>query len=139
MRKNIRLWALFCLLIWIIASAAFVGITLTAGEGQDFDFLIKTVFWGYGLTCVLLMLVGVTGLYFMDKLKRVSLIGWRLFIFSFVVFSVILLPRIGNPLVVADEGWLSLYKHPLIWVLLALLAGNFILYFIKPKNNSNVQ
>lgn len=138
MRKNIRLWTLVCLVIWILASVAFVGVTLTAGGSLDFRFLIKVVFWGYGLNCFLLLLVGTAGLYFMDELKSITTTGWRLFIISLAAFSALVLPRIGNPLVVVNEGWLSLYKHPLIWILIALLVGNLILYFFKPRSNSNL-
>lgn len=138
MRRNIRLWILVCLTLWIIASVAFAAVTLTVSENQDFVFLMKAIFVGYGLSCFLLISAGVAGLYFMDKLKQISLTGWRLFIFSFTAFSAIVLPRIGNSFVVVDEGWLSLYKHPLVWILITLLIGNAVLYLFKGNNSTKV-
>ncbi|MEJ7701425.1 MAG: hypothetical protein WKF71_17530 [Pyrinomonadaceae bacterium] len=103
----------------------------------DYDLarLIKVVFMGFGLTCFLLAVMGITGLYFMGKLKEVTLTGWKLFIGFYILFSALVLPRIGNVLVVADEGWLGFYKHPLVWVVIAFLIGNFILSRLKTRKN----
>lgn len=138
MQRNIRVWILVCLAVGIIPSAIITAIfTLTSGEDANYNYVLKAVFLGFLLSSFLLVVVGILGLYFFDNLKKVSLIGWRIFILSFALFCVLLLPRLGSVLIVADEGWLSLYKHPFIWLILALLIGNIILYFFKSKNNLN--
>ncbi|MGI8470570.1 MAG: hypothetical protein ACR2N3_19195, partial [Pyrinomonadaceae bacterium] len=79
----------------------------------------------------------IVGKSFFDQLKLISLRAWRICLFAYFLFVALLLPKIGNFLVVEKEGWLSLYKHPFIWLIFVLLIGNAVLYFIKPKNNSN--
>ncbi len=134
MRREFRLWILTCLVIWAIASVSFTVFTFVQ-QDYDLDRLLKVVFLGFGLTCLLLGVAGITSLYFMGKLKEISLTGWRLFIIIFTSFAALVLPRIGNALVVADEGWLSFYKHPLVWVLIAFLIGNFVLNQLKTDKN----
>ncbi len=134
MQLKSRLWILTCLVIWVIASVSFTTFIFVE---QDYALahLIKVVFLGFGLTCFLLGAVGITGLSFMGKLKEINLNGWRLFIVFFTLFAALVLPRIGNALVVAEEGWWSLYKHPLVWILIAVLIGDFILYLLKTRKN----
>lgn len=134
MQRKFRLWVLTCLVIWVAASVSFTTFIFVE---QDYTFarLIQVMFLGFGLTCFLLAVTGIAGANLMNKLKEISLIGWRLFIVFFTLFAAFLLPRIGNPLVVADEGWWSLYKHPLVWVLIAFLIGNFIIYLLKTRKN----
>lgn len=134
MRREFRLWILTCLVTWTIASVSFSIFTFI---DLDYDSvrLVKVVFLGFGLTCFLLAVMGITGLYFMGKLKEATLTGWKLFISFYILFSALVLPRIGNVLVVADEGWLGFYKHPLVWVVIAFLIANFILNQLTMRKN----
>jgi hypothetical protein len=134
MQREFRLWILTCLVIWAIASVSFT-VFIFAGQDYGIAQLIKVVFPGFGLSCLLLGAAGITGFYFMTKLKEFTLKGWRLFIVLFSLFAAFMLPRIGNTLVVADEGWLSLHKHPLIWIVIAFLIGNLILNRLKNGKN----
>lgn len=134
MQREFRLWILTCLVIWAIASVSFT-VFIFAGQDYGIAQLIKVVFLGFGLSCLLLGAAGVTGFYFMTKLKEITLKGWRLFIVLFSLIAAFMLPRIGNTLVVADEGWLSLHKHPLVWIVIAFLIGNLILNRLKNGKN----
>lgn len=134
MQREFRSWILTCLVIWAVSSISFLIFTF-AQLDYDLASSINIVFLGFGLTCFLLGVVGMAGLNFMNKLKEITLTGWKLFTVFFISLAALVLPRIGNPLVVADEGWFSFYQHPLVWVLVAFLIGNFVLNLLKTGKN----
>lgn len=86
MRRESRLWILTCLVIWVIATVSFSIFTFVDLD-HDLIRLVKVVFMGFGLTCFLIAVMGITGLHFMCKLKEANLTGWKLFIGFYILFS----------------------------------------------------
>lgn len=96
------------------------------------------IFLGFGLTFLLGAILLISGKFFFDRLKPMSIRAWRGCIFSYFIFVLLIAPKLGDSLIVARDGWLSLYKHPFVWLILATLLGNIILYFFKSKNTPNI-
>lgn len=88
-------------------------------------------FYSFGIIAILGGILLVIGKSFFDQLKLISLRAWRICLFAYFLFVVLLLAKIGDFLIIEKEGWLSLYKHPFVWLILATLTGQLVLFIYK--------
>jgi len=108
-------------------------ITLTTSGGIEVTWI--EIFSGFGLTFLLGGILFISGKFFFDRLKLISIRAWRTFLAAYFIFVVLFLAKIGDFLIVAKEGWLSLYKHPFVWLILATLIGHLVLFIRAPNIN----
>jgi hypothetical protein len=124
---------------YIILSSCFFGILfIFLTNAGDINIDWTKVFHSFGVTFLLGGILLIAGKSFFDQLKLVSLRAWRACLFAYFLFILLVIPKIGDALIVEKEGWLSLYKHPFVWLILATLVGHLVLLLYrrnKPQMN----
>ena len=96
------------------------------------------IFHSFGITFLLGGILLLLGMSFFNRLRVISLRAWRSCLFIYFLFIVLLLPKMMDALIVEKEGWVSLYKHPFVWLILASLIGNAVLYLFRVKDSTKV-
>lgn len=124
----------FIVLITLMGCLFGLATTTFLNSSTENTYDLSVIFLGFGLTSLLIGILFISGKFFFDCLKVISLRAWRICLYAYFIFVLLILPKFGNSLIVAEEGWLSLYKHPFVWLILLILIGNVVVHFYKPKS-----
>ncbi len=118
--------------IYIILSGCFFGILcIFLTNVGDINVDWTKIFHSFGITFLLGGILLIAGKSFFDQLKLVNFRAWRTCLFGYFLFILLVIPKIGDALIIEKEGWLSLYKHPFVWLIIATLVGQLILSLYK--------
>ena len=94
----------------------------------------RIIFQGYGVTCILLLLIGLVMIPCYEVFRRKNSTLLRLSIFFWPFITMVIVINFGsNSIIVAREGWISIYKHPLLWLLLLSIVINLLSRSITTK------
>lgn len=132
MKRKVIICTVFAVGIWLFFSTL---ILTSVNDAEDWANAIRVIIYGGAVTSLLFIAIGAAFAYLITELKEISQSILAIITTIFIVCSLIII-RFGSLLVVAKEGWLNLYKHPFVWILLALLITDFVLYLFKANNST---
>lgn len=133
MKQNL----LSCIFLTVLG-CLFGALVVSIMNGSDKKTInFHVIFLGFGVTFLLIATTMIAGTSFFRTLKAMNIELWRAFIFFYTLCAVYLF-RFGNMMVVAEEGWLSLYKHPFAWTTTAFVVGNIVFSVLKSGNTNEL-
>ena len=118
----------------VIVVSLFTAIGLPAWlEASDYPghegFVYKALFQQLLLGFWMLAFV-----YFVSELKKINDIIWKLIAVSVVAIQLFLIYKYNGLLSISEDGAMSLYKQPIIWMLVGTTIG-YLIARIYNRNN----